>query len=263
MRLITLSKFFLSLGILFFVSSTALGQLLDQPKASLKLEMSQPSGTNGCAVVYNPTAGLYYACIAGNASFPLEVFSQSGDNVYQTEAGSDVRGMWWNPKTKQLEANGYGDYGIVGMSLDGMGYPSLGNSSILPGADHQPDPNSCGAYDGKKLIWYFDGSQLLSYSRKSGNFVGSRSINSDIPSIDDVNYTSVIYTGVKGMELGILDHAHNKVLLICKKTGAVNGTVILPNNAVCNNAFRFAYANKHVFLFDVDTRTWTGYQIFL
>ena len=263
MRLDKRSKIFLSLGILLFVSTSALGQLLDQPKASLTLEMSQPSGTNGCAVVYNPTAGLYYACIAGNSSFPLEVFSTSGANVYQTEAGSDVRGMWWNAKTKQLEANCYGDYGIVGMSLDGMGYPSLGNSSILAGGDHQPDVNSCGAYDGKKLIWYFDGSQLLSYSRKTGNPVGRLSITSNAPSIDDVNYTSVIYTGVKTMELGILDHAHNRVLLVNKKTGEVTGTVTLPYGAVTNSAFRFAYANKHVFLFDIDSRIWTGYQIFI
>jgi len=262
-RLNTPSKIVLSLGLLLFLSTSALGQLLDQPKASLTLQMSQPSGTNGCAVVYNPTAGLYYACIAGNSSFPLEAFSTSGANVYQTEAGSDVRGMWWNPKTKQLEANCYGEIGIVGMNLDGMGYPSLGNSSIFSGGDHQPDVNSCGAYDGKKLIWYFDGSQFLSYSRKSGNSAGRLSITSNVPSVDDVNYTSVIYTGVKTMELGILDYANNRILLVNKKSGAVTGTVMLPNSAVTNSAFRFSYANKHVFLFDIDSRTWTGYQIFI
>lgn len=263
MRIFTCSNFFLSLGILFFVSTAALGQLLDQPKASLQLKMINSEGTNGCAVVYNPMAGLYYACIAGNAAFPLEVFSESGTNVYQTEAGSDVRGMWWNAKTKQLEANCYGDYGIVGMSLDGMGYPSLGNFSILPGSDYQPDANSCGAYDGKKLIWYYDGSQFYSYNRKSGKRVGTLWISSDAPSSDEVNYTSVIYTGVKTMELGILDYANNKILLVDQKSGAVTGKVTLPSGAVTNSAFRFAFANKHVFLFDIETRTWTGYKIFI
>ncbi len=251
--------------VLLFLIATplvSLAQLIDHPKASLTLSFKQSSGTNGAAVAYNPDKNLYYAVVAGNAVFPMEAFDGSGKNVYTTEAGSDMRGLWWNPKTKQLEGNGYGSTGIVGMSLDASGYPSLGNSTIFEGGDHQPGSNSCGTYDGKKNIWYFNESGFTYYSRKKGTEAGTLSLKIDNTQLENLNNTSVIYTGVKTMELGVLDYANKRVYLINKKTGEITATVQLPSDAVTHYSFRFSYANKHIFTYSTETRSWTGYQIF-
>lgn len=235
-------------------------QIISQPKASLQLCFEGTSGTNGSAVAYDPATGHYFASIAGNGVFPLEVFDASGKNLYQTECGSDMRGLWWNPKTNQLEGNGYSGVGIVGLILDNSGYPSLGNTTIIGGEGHQPEANSCGTFDGKKYIWYYSSGSFFAYTRASGKVAKSIQFSGDA-NVESINNTSVIYTGIKGMELGLLDYERLEVLLFNKKSGALAATIKLPASAITNYAFRFAYANKHVFLYDIENRCWTGYQI--
>src|SRR6476646_822626 len=53
-------------------------------------------GTNASGVAYNPNFDIYYAVIAGNSGFPYETFNPSGTSLYQTTAGFDFRGLWWN-----------------------------------------------------------------------------------------------------------------------------------------------------------------------
>jgi hypothetical protein len=238
----------------------AKAQLIEQPKASFELCFQSSSGTNASAVTYDPASNRYFSCIAGNSVFPLEVFDGKGQNIYQTECGSDMRGLWWNPKTKQLEGNGYSSVGIVGLLLDGSGFPSLGNTTIFDGTSHQPEGNSCGVYDGKKVIWYYSSGSFYMYSRKSGNSMKSIMLSGDV-NLESINTTSMIYTGIKGMELGLLDFEAKKVLLFNKKTGALSAEIKLPSSAVTNYSFRFAFANKHVFLYDTESRCWTAYQI--
>lgn len=240
--------------------SVLLAQIIERPKASLELCFQSESGTNGSAVTYDPNSGNYFALIAGNSSFPLEVFNRAGNSIYQTECGTDMRGLWWNPKSKQLEGNGYGSEGIVGINLDEQGFPSVGNSTIFSGADYQPESNSCGVFDGKKYVWYYSDGSFLMYTRKSGEKTKSIGVTG-ISSLQTINSTSMIYTGIKGMELGLLDYQSKKVLLFNKKTGSLSATIELPTSAITHYSFRFAYANKHVLLYDVDTRCWSGYQI--
>lgn len=237
-------------------------QVINAPKASLTLAFSQTSGTNGSAVAYNPDKNLYYALIAGNSVFPLEAFDANGNNVFTTECGSDMRGLWWNPKAKQLEGNGYGSAGIMALALDGSGYPSLGNSTIHDGSDHQPGSNSCGVFDGKKYIWYINGSYFVSYDRKKGTVAKSVEFSTPVSS-ESLNNTSVIYTGVKGMEFGVLDANNGKIYLIDGKSGNTTATIVLPADLPLSHSFRFAYANKHAFIYNTDTRSWTGLRIFI
>lgn len=258
-------QFIRQMSLMLFVgliSQTSIAQLIEKPKESITLQIKDSLGTNGSMVAYNPEKQLYYAVIAGNSMYPLEVFNSAGKNLYSTEAGNDMRGLWWNPKKKQLEGNGYGETGITGLLIDDQGYPSVGSTTIYSGSEHQPDANSCGVYDGKKTIYYFDGEYVRMYSRSSGELTKTLDIDYSSISKDNLNATSMIYTGVKGMEIGLLDYSNNKVYLMNKKTGSLAATVSLPSSAVTNYSFRFAYANKHVFLYDIDARSWTGYKIF-
>ncbi len=109
-----------ALGVAFICSSPFL--LEAQPKAKPELDLTftyhLEEGTNGCAVTYVPDSELYYAVIAGNEEFPLEVFYSSGEFFGAFEAGIDTRGLWYNSKKDVLEGNGPGETGIFRQDLE-------------------------------------------------------------------------------------------------------------------------------------------------
>ena len=159
-----------------------------------------------------------------------------------------------------MEGNCYNDGGIVTFLLSDNALPSVGQRTLYAGDAHQPQSNSCGVYDSKKkqTLYYNNG---LVYKYKKGRKVGVLKL---VPSnVSDINSQSMIYTGVKSMEIGVLDFVKKKVYLYNKKTGARTATITLPSNAVTHSVFRFAYANNYVFLYDADNRTWSGYRIFI
>ncbi|MBK8672287.1 MAG: hypothetical protein IPN93_04635 [Bacteroidetes bacterium] len=79
--------------------------------------------------------------------------------------------------------------------------------------------------------------------------------------IENINYTSLIYIDIQDGAYGFLDFVKKQVILISPKTGNLLATIQLPSKAKTNNAFRFAYANGQIFLYDVDKELWTGYKI--
>jgi hypothetical protein len=173
-----------------------------------------------------------------------------------------MRGLWYNPKTKTLEGNCYADGGIVKIFLDDLGYATGGASAIFEGGEYQPDEQAVGVYDGKKEILYYSAGMVLGYSRKSGKPTKTFLFPYLPVDVNDMNWSTMIYTGVKNMELGLLDIVSKKVYLFNRKDGDQTGTVQLPSDAVVYDAFNFSYANGYVFLFDKDERIWTGYKIF-
>ena len=249
---------------LLFSAVNLIGQqLIQYPAPSLTFKIKQMGGKNGAAVVYNPIKQLYYCAIAGNADYPLETFTTSGTQVYQARAYNDIRGLWWNPKEKALEGNCYSDGGIVSIGLTDQGYAGFGNRVIFAGAGYQPDDQACGILDTKgKEILYNNNGTVVGYNRKDGSSSGTYIFLSIPVDSEDINWTTMIYTGVKGMEIGLLDYMNQKVYLFSRKDGSHNGTVTLPSSATTYEVFNFSYANGYVFLFDQDARQWIGYRIF-
>lgn len=243
-------------------SITHAQKLIPITDKTITLSIKQESGTNGNAVVYNADKQLYYASYAGNSSYPLETFDANGNNLHQGKTGVDVRGLWWNPKTKDLETNAYKDGGLFIIKTDSRGYGGVGSQNVYSG-QHQPDDNSCGDI-GKKgdEIFFLNENWVYSYDRETGEKT-SRNIKLDIPTnLNNINYTSFIYTGKKKMEVGVLNYAHNEVYLFNLKNGSHTGTIKLPSDAETNYVFRFSYANGYIFLYDKESRSWTGYQVF-
>ncbi len=222
----------------------------------------QSGGTNASGVAYNPNLNIYYACIAGNPGFPYETFDATGISLFQTNTGFDFRGLWWNPNTNQVEGTGYSNFGLWTSDLDGIGNALNSGSLIYPG-QNQPDAQSCGDYDceADEMIFYFNGS-ISRYARSNGGFLGSYPLTGMPVPVGNINWTSVIYTGCLGNEIGIEDWAAKSILLFNKANGAYSGTSYLPATAATNNGFRFSYANNLAWLYDVGTRTWTSYSIF-
>jgi hypothetical protein len=235
---------------------------LDLTGKTLTLGIKSNEGNNGNAVVYNPDKDLYYAAFAGNSTYPIETFGSTGQNLYQGKTGQDIRGLWYNSKTENLEANCYNDIGFITIKTDSRGYAGTGSEIIYSGMN-QPSKQSCGNIDkkGEQILYYYNGS-IVSYDRETGKSNGAK-IYLEMPTVlDNINTTTFIYTGKKKMEIGLLNFEHKEVYLFNLKTGEHSATVKLPADAVTNGVFRFAFANGHIFLYDGDSRSWTGYQLF-
>ncbi|MBK7407218.1 MAG: hypothetical protein IPJ40_03500 [Saprospirales bacterium] len=251
--------FFLILS--FFTIGLSFAQSpLSYPPAVLSLSIEQTSGTNGSAVAWNPSAGLYYALIAGNAAYPLEVFNSAGGPVSQLEAGIDLRGLWWNPKAKAIQGNCPGSDGWVQLVCDNKGIPS-GDFKVLISGENQPDFQSVGAYDpkGKKVVFYAEGS-LYFYNAK--NFGAAGNVSLQLPvSVDDINATSLGCTGKKNYEYVLLDFVQQK-LYFFNRSGNFTAESQLPLDAAVHNIFRFSFTNDMAFVYDAEERVWTGFKVF-
>lgn len=229
------------------------------PEANLRMRVEGEGGRNGTAVVWNPKNKLYYTAIAGNGDFPLETFDENGKFIQTVKAGKDLRGMWWN-KT-QLEANCYESGGISHIRIDNKAKATGVHEAIHVGMI-QPDANSVGTYyEKKKEILYLYNGDVLGYSRTTGNST-STFIDLELPvSVDHINSTTMIFTGIKKKEIGILNPDARKVYLFDLKTGEHTETITLPKSAITKDWFNWSYANGHIFIFENLTRTWTGYKI--
>lgn len=251
----------LPLFLLAFVIFSCNKKITKEPLKTLRLKFKGTGGSNGTAVAYDPNKKLYYAAIAGNSTFPLEVFDEKGNNVHHGATGFDLRGMWWNNDRKELEGNGYDDFGVTGFTLDASGHPAGGKISYTKNS-MQPDAQSAGAYDykSKRIIYYYEGG--LHIIKRDGFTIEGKVMLQLPVSRDYINSTSVIYTGVHGKEAGVLDFENKKVYLFDIKSGKHTFTIDLPPDAPVYSMFRFAFANGHVWLYDADERAWTGYKVF-
>lgn len=216
--------------------------------------------TNASSVVFNPNFNLYYIIRSGNSTYPLETLSSTGAPVYQTDAGLDSRGMWWNPNTNEVERNCYSNIGWATVDLDATG-DALDTYSIIFSGQLQPDIQSVGAYDYKtdKVLFYNGGSTIYIYDRSTGSEETSLTLSG--ADFTNINSNTVIYTGENGYEIGLLDYVNKIVLLFDRSTGAFTGQSQLPSDAITNNLFRFSYSNFRVWLNDISTATWYSYNI--
>ena len=258
-------KFLPALFILsIFISEKTFSQctLLANAIQCISLTYVQSGGTNASGVEYNPLQSVYYAVIAGNPGFPYETFDAAGNPLYQTNSGFDFRGLWWNPALNEVEGNGFSNFGWWTSNLNGSGWALNTGTLIFPGMN-QPDVQSCGDYDFNtdEVIYYFSGS-IYRYSRATSLALGSYPLTGMPVPVGNINWTSVVYTGCPGKEIGIEDYVNKSILVFDKSTGAYSGTCMLPASAVTNNGFRFSWANNLAWLYDVGTRTWTSYSIF-
>ncbi len=244
--------------ILFWGILSINAQKMYTAKVAVSLKFQSKDGTNASAVTWNPIKKVYYSVIAGNASFPLESYNSAGEQINTEEAGIDARGLWYNSKTKQLEGNGQGETGIFSIKWN----TSSKNKEvkILIEGKNQPANQCVGAFDSKKqLIYYYYDGKIYSYLRKNGKQKSVINLTNCPVESENINSTSVIFTGNKGEELGLLDYELQKVYLLNLK-GQHKATIILPEDALTNNSFRFSYANNLIWLYDVDSRSWTGYS---
>jgi|GEM_PF-583305 len=235
-----------------------------QAKASVDFTYTLVSsdGTNGAAVAWHPGLNLFFTVIAGNAEFPLEGFSKTGQNSYSAEAGVDVRGLWYNPGTGNLEGNAAGEAGWFSISFNRN--MTAHQASSLVAGQYQPDFQSVGAYNsGEKKVAYFNPvtEAIDLYPSKKPSKVKSVPLKLSSCGADALNQTSLGYTGVKDFEYVFLNYNDHKLVFV-NKAGQETATTALPEELASYGAFKFAFAAGRVFLYEVENRTWTALKVF-
>jgi hypothetical protein len=223
---------------------------------------SQTSGTNGCAVAWNPVRQIYVAVIAGNETFPMEAFNTSGKKVFEAEAGFDWRGLWYNPSTKKFEGNGAGEFGIANFGIDVSGLPE--KPVVIISGQNQPDFQSIGTYDyQKKQFAYYNSSadEIKFYTRKKNTKVGTLKLNMKVVKSENLNMSYSGFTGKKNYEFVLFDYVEGKLYFYNRK-GEKTAETKLPTDASLNYSFGFSYCNDRAFLYDKEFRVWRGYKVF-
>jgi hypothetical protein len=256
---------FLKLGWTLMVALLLTSAQAQSPLATgeqvLSYRFQESSGTNASAVAFIPGPNVYITVIAGNSTFPMEVFDPQGKTLKSMEVGIDIRGIWYNPATKQLEGNAAGEEGWYTMTLDGNGIPS-GEWTLVRTGQNQPDFQSVMSYvpSKKKLVTFYDGN-FSYWGRK--NAKEKVRFQHGTPGDTDwyINPTTACYTGNDDFPIAVLELNGEQVLFFDLK-GKYLAATSIPGGLPEMDGFRFSFANKRAFVYDEVERTWRGYKVF-
>ena len=249
------------------VNHTAAQQRMKLQK-TLTLKIEGEGGSNGASVAWHPVLKKYYAAMAGNKQYPVCVFLESGKLATggSVEEMVDVRGLWYNPKTKQIQGNGYNDNGWFEYQLSPTGIPK--SVKVLHEGQQQPNPQCVGAFNSAtNEVYFFDGESFYTYNavtaeEKSNIPLDVIMENNDQDPMDGIEAFSqylVMHTGMKGKEIALLNVDLNQIELFnadLKRTAIVS----IPGDQPVYENFNCSYANGMFWFFDKDNRQWTGYK---
>ncbi len=248
---------------------------------TLSLVMPTDPGARGASVAWHPKLKRYYAPKSGNTEYSMAIFDAKGKLVSPPglETQFDIRGFWYSPVLKTFCANGYGDNGWVSYELDKKGIPVSTNK--LVDEMTQPDEQSVGTFDEKNnLVYFLEGQNVIIYDaetqKKKGKIrlyinkkadanqqagdQGSDGSNSDRVTPENINNSTVVYTGIPKAEFALLDFEEKEIQLYDKNTGYITQELSLPVNAPAQEMLCFSYCNKMYWLFDMKTKTWKAYK---
>lgn len=269
----------LSTVIFLMISFLGFAQLKKQDtivlKQTLELKVKGEGGANGAAVAWDPVAKRYYTAIAGNSGFPLNVFNASGillsDTTITTQI--DIRGLWYNTKSKTLQANGYSDIGWVSYKLNSKGIPE--STTTMFEGKIQPNDHAVGTYDAKtNSVFFLDSEEdfvVENYSVEDGKIINTIFIHPGTTNAEDIDFdldyefmldynsTSAVYTGMPNAEIGLLNTIEFQIELY-NLEGLMVKVLLLPGIPPVNNNFNFSYCNGTYWLFDKEKRKWIGYK---
>ncbi|MBK8087543.1 MAG: hypothetical protein IPK31_06145 [Chitinophagaceae bacterium] len=268
--------FFICLLTAFYYSLPA--QTVRQLRKSVTLKMPKGPGENGGTVAINLKNRFYYATIAGNKTYSIAYFNAVGEMVSPPDLAllADVRGMWYSPGLKTMQANAFGSIGWVNYVLDDAGIP-YDVKPFLSG-QLQPFPNSVAQYNQREnLVHFLKGSTVVAYDAATGKEVKEKTVllktgyskKAPPPAgllidsarvLPQYNSTTVLYTGISNAEFGLLNLQTNEIELYSKADGLLTQKLKLPADARPNDKLNFSFCNNVYFIYDVSTRSWFGYR---
>jgi len=225
----------------------------------LSLNIEGEGGANGISVTYNPDLAIYYAGIAGNTDFPLEVFDSRGKLISTTKISFDSRGLWYSPKRNCLEGVAYASYGYYSISVNKEGKPDSKTAKVKTPFKN-PEGQNVAVYvsENDQFVMFYD-NYLHFYKAKNAKEVKKIRIESEYMS-DYALYT-LIWTGKKGYEVGFFNVYNSELDLYDIKTGNRTASIFIPLDYEAPSQFNIAYCNNYFWLFDNEYREWVAYDI--
>ena len=234
----------------------------------LSLKIDRPGGIGGAAVAWHPMERKYYAAQAGPGA-PMMIFDEKGKKITATDltAGVDVRGFWYNPTSRTLQATTAGNNGWYEYAVNERGVPE--NRRRLKIETGLQSEDAIGAYNAvTNAVYFYDHTHLMAESRGLNGLplldkVKLRSGTTEKDDTDaakrtnDYNINAIVYTG----QLGLLNVAKKQVELYDPSTGSLTQILRLPDNAPVSKSFNLSYCNNTYWLFNPATREWTGYRV--
>lgn len=272
----------LTLLILILVAFTGLKAQIRSIKQVIELQMpgskdDEFGGTRGASICWNPETKKYYAAFAGNKKYPMAVFNAAGNRLSESTLTcmEDIRGLWYEPASKSIMANGYNQTGWVTYQTDKNGIPT--DCKIKFSEMNQPNKQSVGVYDSRlKHVLFLDKSRVMFYENFADMFArlddsvqihwgrkkteGPGNYENEFDENEDYNLTSVISTGIKNAEFGFLKIIENQIELYDAEEGYLQQIIKLPSAAPVEAMFNFAFTNGIYWLFDMKNRKWIGYK---
>jgi hypothetical protein len=273
-----MKKFFLLATLIAFAATTTNAQSRTLKKI-MELKMPKTAddempGSNGASVVWHPVQKKYYAAMAGNTAYPLAVFNAAGKRLSSDDltAMIDVRGLWYNPSKKLVCGNGYEKNGWFHYVLDAKG--GVAEIKVDSADQLQPNEQSVGAYYPlNKQVLFLNGNQVSLYI-EDGSSDEAVGLHFGLTKKDDIgekfewnditpeayNGSTVIFTGIKNAELGILNIDKKQIELYDFTQGFLSTVLKLPDAVEVYASFNFSFANGMYWLFNKTTRVWTAYK---
>lgn len=231
-------------------------------------------GTRGASVAWHPVFKKYYAAMAGNMGYPLCIFDARGKRLSPDSLNCevDVRGLWYNADKKTIQGNSFDEGGWFRYDHDAKGM--IREVQYLTEEMTQPNAQCVGAcntlskdvmflHEGE--IWFYSMEEPVKGATLQIHWGRTKADGAD-PDVEltatpeAYNYTTVVYTGIKGAELGFSKPASYEIELYDVKTGFLTRRIRLPETAPTNTSFNFAYTNGMYWLFNIETREWSGYK---
>jgi hypothetical protein len=267
--------------LIFLFATTAITAQVKELKKVSSLQMARTvdddmPGTRGAAVAWHPIQKKYFASMAGNQQYPLGIFDESGKRLSADEQNclQDVRGLWFNPTKKAIQGNCFGEGGWFIYKLDEEGI--VYKAEVIVEGMNQPTDQSVGSYhSGLNKVIFIDIDSVFFYNSATG--VKEKSIflhlgqkkkattaNSDAAPVenmpDNYNSSTIICTGIKGSELGLLNIDKKQIELYNIADGYMTTILGLPEETAVESSFNFAYCNNIYWLFNIEKRTWLGFK---
>lgn len=253
--------------ILAFILTSGLTAIAQSPLSTancdITLAIESSAGNNALSVSYNPIQKVYYTAFAGNGSYPLEMHDLSGKSLSSQESGYDLRGLWYNPKAKALQGISYNNENSFEMKINTDGTLK---GSVSSDFSYGMQSQTVGTYAANKKSVMFVEGNLVSFF-KIGKTSAKTVTLSPLDYSVSLNTNGPMYTGVKNYEIALFEADTKTVHLFSVKSGKETGKVMLESGtcgeiADAPDNFRVAYANDKVFIYDTDSRTWSGFSIF-
>lgn len=248
-----------TLGTFLFAASSFAQLRSEVASADIVLKIESSDGNNGLAVCHNPVKNVYYSIFAGNSSYPIETHNSAGESIDSQQAGVDARGMWFNSSCNCLQGTMYNNAGSFDISLDLQGKPSGTQTNMeVYNLDAQGVTTGNGKY-----VYSYDGYGNILKFKKGSKKAKKLAISNSYVDYQHFNANAIMYTGISGHELGMVNYQTNELVLFSEKKGKLAKVIKINVQEVSiSEGFRTSFANGHLFLYDSETRSWYGYSIY-